>query len=69
MDARIHGLLRNFSAADGDRVDDVAQALRRFYLRVECCPCMGRPCVQCVNDMQLIEAAWLQTEDLPLVQS
>mgnify|MGYP001575612738 CR=1 FL=1 len=40
--------LRNFSP--GDRIDPTAEALRRFYLRVECCLCLQNPeCKQCAD--------------------
>lgn len=51
----------------GDRIDPVAQALRRLHLRVELCPCKygGRDmnnCQQCLNDLEMIEQAWIATE-------
>lgn len=43
--------IENFSIPGGDRGDDVAVALRRFYLRVMLCPCMDQSCVQCQGDL------------------
>ena len=47
---------------DGGTIDPVAQALRRFYLRVQLCPCMDQSCRQCVLDAEAIEEAWLATQ-------
>jgi len=61
-------LMVNFNKYEGDRVDPVAQALRRLYLRVELCPCQFQAqwkatgCLQCQGDKQLIEEAWLASE-------
>ena len=70
--------MRNFNIADGDRGDAVANALRRLWLRTECCPCGGggcqqctvdhaNSCRQCTLDHAAIAAAWKATEptDLP----
>lgn len=62
--------MRNWDAHAGDRIDPVATALRRLFLRVELCPCGGmdepprrdEPCRQCQLDLESIEAAWLLTE-------
>lgn len=55
--------MTSWDASKGDRIDPVAVALRRLYLRVELCPCMARPsCLQCQNDMGSIETAWNVTE-------
>jgi hypothetical protein len=63
--------MTRWNAADGDRIDPVAQACRRLHLRVELCPCggedrPGRPyklhCRQCINDLDAIELAWIATE-------
>jgi len=50
--------IENFSIPNGDRGDDVAVALRRFYLRVMLCPCMDQSCVQCEYDLDTIVNAW-----------
>jgi hypothetical protein len=62
MNTAIEQQMVAWDAKAGDRVDPVAQALRRFYLRVACCPCMNRPCHQCVLDREAIEEAWTATQ-------
>ncbi len=63
MTPAIERQMRNFSVHDGDRIDPIAQALRRLFLRVELCPCGGlerkpTPCRQCQLDLESIEDAW-----------
>ena len=59
MRPEIKQQMEGWSAADGDRIDPVAHALRRFYLRTELCPCMRKPqCLQCKLDLEQIELAW-----------
>ena len=50
--------IENFSIPNGDRGDDVAVALRRFYQRVTLCPCMDQSCMQCQLDLGTIVDAW-----------
>lgn len=50
--------IENFSIPAGDRWDDVAVALRRFYQRVMLCPCMDQSCMQCQLDLDTIVDAW-----------
>jgi hypothetical protein len=50
--------IENFSIPNGDRGDDVAVALRRFYQRVMLCPCMNKSCMQCQFDLDTIVDAW-----------
>jgi hypothetical protein len=46
-----------------DRQDAVAFALRRLFLRVECCPCLQNPrCRQCDGDINLIHKAWDESD-------
>lgn len=59
MNITIERQMVEWDAKVGDRVDPVAQALRRFYLRVQLCPCMNQCCRQCVLDCEAIEEAWL----------
>jgi hypothetical protein len=64
MKPEIENQMRNFGAEQGHRVDSVAQALRRLYLRTELCPCQfdarweQAGCLQCQMDKQSIEEAW-----------
>jgi hypothetical protein len=68
MRPEIERQIENFSGSAGDRVDPVAQALRRLYQRVMLCPCQFQPrwkeegCYQCQFDKQSIEAAWLASD-------
>jgi hypothetical protein len=50
--------IESFSIPNGDRGDDVAVALRRFYQRVMICPCMNQSCMQCQFDLDTIVDAW-----------
>lgn len=50
--------IENFSIPNGDRGDDVAVALRRFWQRVMLCPCMDQSCIQCQLDLDAINDAW-----------
>lgn len=50
--------VENFNIPKGDRGDDIAVALRRFYQRVMICPCMDQSCVQCRGDLDTIVRAW-----------
>lgn len=50
--------IENFSIPGGDRGDDVAVALRRFYQRIMLCPCMAQSCMQCQLDLDTMVAAW-----------
>jgi hypothetical protein len=54
----ISGQIENFNIPAGDRGDDIAVALRRFYQRVMICPCMNQSCTQCEFDLDTIVAAW-----------
>lgn len=66
MKEDIERLMRTWDSSKGDRVDDVAQTLRRFYARTELCPCMQRPtCHQCELDRAMIERTWIATEPQP----
>lgn len=58
MPEHIARQIENFSIPNGDRGDDVAVALRRFYLRVMLCPCMDQSCMQCQLDLDTIVDAW-----------
>jgi len=68
MKLEIERQMENCSAANGDRIDPVAQALRRLYLRVQLCPCQfdarwkETGCVQCQGDKEMIEEAWSVSE-------
>jgi hypothetical protein len=67
MSSDIARQMRNFDGGDGDRIDPVAQALRRLFTRTDLCPCQfqrngGTWCRQCVLDHQAIDAAWKATE-------
>lgn len=65
MDKRIEDQMEYFSAKRGDRMDPVAIALRRLYLRHVLCPCMQEPiCVGCQGDRAAIEKAWVYSEKL-----
>lgn len=80
MRQEIQRQMRNFSGPDGDRIDVVAQALRRLFLRAELCPCGGldaqegigpkdrKLCKQCELDLQMIEEAWIATEPVIVLQ-
>ncbi len=66
MKTEIQRQMTQWDGKAGDRIDPVAQALRRLHLRVELCPCKygGRDdhhCKQCENDLESIEEAWLET--------
>lgn len=70
--------IRNFAASEGDRIDAIAQALRRLFLRTDLCPCMWprddapitaaflatdqTRCVQCRLDHEVIAEAWAASE-------
>lgn len=58
MPEHIARQIENFSIPNGDRGDNVAVALRRFYQRVMLCPCMDQSCVQCGYDLETIVEAW-----------
>lgn len=58
LPAHISRQIENFSIPDGDRGDNVAVALRRFYQRVMLCPCMNQSCMQCQFDLDTIVDAW-----------
>ena len=70
MKPEIERQMENFSKDAGDRVDPVAQALRRLYQRVQLCPCQFQArwketgCIQCQADKQSIEEAWSASEPL-----
>ena len=63
MKPKLEEQMRNIRLED--RHDPVAVALRRFYLRIECCPCLNNPsCLQCRQDKELIEEAWKATNGI-----
>jgi len=72
MKPEIERQIENFSGPAGDRIDPVAQALRRLYQRVMLCPCQFQArwketgCVQCQLDKQSIEDAWIASEPTPV---
>lgn len=62
MNPKLEAQMESWNGHVGDRLDPVAVALRRLYLRASLCPCMQRPqCVQCKIDFESIETAWLAT--------
>lgn len=64
MKQEIERQMENFAGSADDRIDPVAQALRRLYQRVRLCPCQFDErwkvtgCIQCQLDRESIEQAW-----------